>query len=40
MNKLHLLIEKKLNYNSNYDVVKRIIHNDCVLYYLSSLVDF
>ena len=40
MNKILLLIEKKLNYKTNYDVDKRVINNDCVIYYLSSLVDF
>ena len=33
------IIEKKLNYGGNYDVVKRKIDNNTVIYYLSCLVD-
>ena len=33
------IIEKKLNYGGNYDVVKRKIDNNTIIYYLSCLVD-
>ena len=39
MNKYLYLIEKKINYEINYDVVKRRIDSNTVIYYLSCLVD-
>lgn len=36
---LEKYIESKLSYQNNYDVVKRKVSDDFVLYYLSSLVD-
>ena len=39
MNKYQYIIEKKINYQINYDVVKRNIDSNTVIYYLSSLVD-
>ncbi len=40
MKNIENYIEKKLNFNGNYDVVKRQIDRHTILYYLSSLVDF
>ena len=37
--KYQYIIEKELNYGGNYDVVKRKIDNNTVIYYLSCLVD-
>lgn len=39
MKNIKYLIERKLNYEVSYDVVKRSIDNNIVIYYLSSLVD-
>lgn len=39
MRGLENYIEKRLNYGNSYDVVKREISENVVLYYLSSLVD-
>lgn len=39
MNKYQYIIEKKINYQINYDVVKRNIDSNTAIYYLSSLVD-
>ena len=39
MNKYQYIIEKKINYKINYDVVKRNIDSNTAIYYLSSLVD-
>ena len=39
MSKYQYVIEKKINFEVNYDVVKRSITSNTVIYYLSSLVD-
>ena len=39
MSKYQYIIEKKINYLINYDVVKRNISSNTIIYYLSSLVD-
>ena len=39
MSKYQYIIEKKINYLINYDVVKRNISSNTTIYYLSSLVD-
>lgn len=39
MSKYQYIIEKKINFEVNYDVVKRSISSNTVIYYLSSLVD-
>lgn len=39
MKKQEMYIERKLNFNISYDVVKRKIRDDITLYYLSSLAD-
>ena len=39
MSKYQYLIERKINYQINYDVVKRNIDSNTAIYYLSSLVD-
>ena len=39
MKQIENIIEKKINYPSNYDVVKKKIDSNTIIYYLSSLVD-
>lgn len=39
MSKYQYIIEKKINYPINYDVVKKNISSNTIIYYLSSLVD-
>ena len=40
MKNIENYIEKKLNFGNNYDVIKRQISRNTIMYYLSSLVDF
>ena len=39
MNKIAYYIEKRLNYGHNFDVIKREINNNTIMFYLSSLAD-